>query len=37
MESSYNDLLSIYNRHYGEYKPQKSQDAPVSKEVEMGE
>ena len=37
MESSYNDLLSIYNRHYGEYKPQKSQDAPASKEVEMGE
>jgi hypothetical protein len=37
MENSYNDLLNIYNRYYGEYKPQKSQDEPVSKETEMGE
>jgi hypothetical protein len=37
IENSYNDLLKIYNRHYGEYKSSESQDAPVSKESDMGE
>lgn len=37
IESSYNDLLQIYNRHYGEYKPSESQDNSVSKESDMDE
>ena len=36
-ENSYNELLTIYNRYYGEYKPRESQDNKVSKESEMGE
>jgi hypothetical protein len=37
IENSYNDLLKIYNRHYGEYKSNEPQDAPVSKESDMDE
>jgi hypothetical protein len=37
IQNSYNDLLSIYNRYYGEYKPQKSEDKSVSKEADMDE
>ena len=37
IENSYNDLLKIYNRHYGERTPSESQDNSVSKESDMGE
>ena len=37
IKNSYNDLLQIYNRHYGEYKSNEPKDAPVSKESDMDE
>jgi hypothetical protein len=37
IENSYNDLLQIYNRHYGEYAPSETQDKPVSKESDIDE
>ena len=37
VENTYNELLSIYNNHFGEYKPRESQNNPVSKESDMGE
>lgn len=36
-ENSYNELLTIYNRYYGEYKPRESQDNKASKESDMDE
>jgi hypothetical protein len=36
-KNSYNELLAIYNRYYGEYKPRESKDNTVSKEADMGE
>jgi hypothetical protein len=37
IENSYNDLLKIYNRHYGEYQSNETQDKSVSKESDMDE
>jgi hypothetical protein len=37
IQNSYNDLLQIYNRHFGEYKSNESQDKPISKESDMDE
>ena len=36
-KNSYNELLAIYNRYYGEYKSEESQDKPLSKESDMDE
>jgi hypothetical protein len=36
-QNSYNELLKIYNRYYGEYKPSEPQNKPESKESDMGE
>jgi len=37
IQNSYNDLLQIYNRHFGEYSSNEPQDKPVSKESDMDE